>query len=168
MPKNEPLSTITQFKDAWTHERPDLDPTAVATDLRMQLVARHFADSSNSALADFDLEWWEYDVLSALRRIGKPYICAVNSMNDILPLTSGALTHRLNRLVDRKLVTRRGDDDDRRRVLVKLTSKGLRLVNNAATARFQAAESTVDSLSETDRASLDRILDKLLVNTVDQ
>jgi DNA-binding MarR family transcriptional regulator len=141
-----------------------LDSTAVATDLRMQLVALHFADSCNSALADFNLEWWEYDVLSALRRIGKPYICAVNSMNDILPLTSGALTHRLNRLIDRKLVTRRVDDHDGRRVLAKLTSKGVRLVNSAATARFQAAENTVQALSNTDRENLDRILDKLIPN----
>ncbi|MFT4728368.1 MAG: DNA-binding MarR family transcriptional regulator [Granulosicoccus sp.] len=162
MHKNELVGTIAEFKNAWTQERPDLDPTAVATDLRMQLVARHFANSSNSALSDFDLEWWEYDVLSALRRIGKPYVCAANSINDILPLTSGALTHRLNRLVDRKLVTRRGDDHDRRRVLVKLTSKGLSLVNSAAKARFQAAENTVQALSNTDRANLDRILDKLL------
>ena len=166
MQNSDLISTISDFQNSWVQERPDLDPAAVATDLRMQLVARHFADSSNSALSGFDLEWWEYDMLSALRRIGKPYECAVNSMNDILPLTSGALTHRLNRLVERKLVTRRGDEDDRRRVLVKLTSKGLRLVNHAATARFQAAENTVDRLSDTERASLDRILNKLLPNAV--
>lgn len=162
MKNRELISTISDFKNAWTEERPDLDPAAVATDLRMQLVARHFVDSSNSALADFDLEWWEYDMLSALRRIGKPYVCAVNSISDILPITSGALTHRLNRLVERELVTRQGDDDDRRRVMVKLTSKGLRLVNRAATARFQAAENTVESLSGSERSNLDRILDKLL------
>ncbi len=162
MPKNELVRTISEFESAWAHERPDLNPAAVATDLRMQLVARHFLDSSNSALANFDLEWWEYDVISALRRMGRPYECAVNSMNDILPLSSGALTHRLNRLVARKLVTRRTDDNDRRRVLVKLTAKGLVLVDNAATARFDAAQSTVNTLSEREWTSLNRILEKLL------
>lgn len=162
MSNSEQLTTISEFKNTWAHERPDLDPAAVATDLRMQLVARHFADSSSSALSEFDLEWWEYDMLSALRRVGSPFICAVNSLNDILPLTSGALTHRLNRLVERKLVTRQNDKADRRRVLVRLTPKGLGLVDSAATARFDAAENAVDSLSKTERSSLDRLLDKLL------
>lgn len=158
----EQLTTISEFKKTWAHERPDLDPAAVATDLRMQLVARYFADSSSTALSDFDLEWCEYDMLSALRRVGSPYKCTVSSLNDILPLTSGALTHRLNLLVGRKLVTRQNDEADRRRVLVKLTPKGLRLVETAATARFQAAQSVVDILSGSEKKSLDLLLDKLI------
>ena len=154
--------TIDIFEDCWVAERPDLDPEAVSTDLRLQLAALRFSQNSTAALTEFDLEWWEYDVLSALRRQGQPYECAVNEISDILPLSSGALTNRLDRLVKRQLVSRKNDTEDRRRVLVRLTSKGFALADQAATKRFAAAAKSLDRLTESEWNTLDTLLDKLI------
>lgn len=153
---------ISDFENDWSLERPDLDPAGVSLDMRVQCVAHHFSEATSEALAAFDLEWWEYDVLSELRRLGKPYERSVNEINDILPLSSGARTHRLNRLVQRQLVTRRNDDIDRRRVMVRLTEAGFRLVDEAATARFSAAGNAANGLSNAEKARLNTLLNKLL------
>jgi len=156
---------ISHFEADWSAQRPDLDPTGVSMDMRIQMVALHFYKLASEALLEFDLEWWEYDVLSELRRIGKPYESAVNDLSDILPLSSGARTHRLNRLVERKLVNRRHDDVDRRRVLVKLSTAGFRLVDNAATARFSAADEAMNVLSKTEKNRMNTMLNKILTES---
>lgn len=134
--------------------------------MRVQMVANHFCKLASEALLEFELEWWEYDVLSELRRIGKPYESSVNELSDILPLTSGARTHRLNRLVERELVTRRQDEIDRRRVLVKLSKAGFNLVDQAATSRFSAAERAINVLSRSEKNRLNTMLNKILTESL--
>lgn len=158
---------IISFEKSWAQQRPDLDPSAVATELRVQQLARRHSELSASALTGFGLEWWAYDVLSELRRIGSPYECPVNQLSRIIPLTSGALTHRLDGLVARKLVTRGSDSHDRRKVLIKLTAAGKKLVDKAATARFDAAEKAFQPLSAAERTKLNTLFDKLLSSPVD-
>ena len=166
MSDNNALNIIQVFEKSWINQRPDLDPSSVSIDMRMQLAARKFLDTSNLALAEYDLEWWEYDVLSALRRAGEPYESPVNKLSDILPLTSGALTNRINQLLARKLVTRRNDSKDRRRVMVRLSASGKKLVDAAATARFEAANDTANVLSNVEQTQLNGLLDKLIADKI--
>ena len=161
MSKNTP-DEIVAFEDDWSEQRPDLDPSAVATELRLQQLSRRNWERNVDALATLDLEWWAYDLLSELRRLGPPYQCPVNQLSKIIPLTSGALTHRLDGLVERKLVSRGSDANDRRKVLIKLTAVGRKLVDKAATARFEAAEEAFEPLTKTERKKLNTLFDKLL------
>jgi DNA-binding MarR family transcriptional regulator len=55
-------------------------------------------------------------------------------------------------------VRRLGDKDDRRRVLVQLTKKGLNLIEGATEARFESAMDALDSLSANQRESLSNLL----------
>lgn len=159
-------AVISNFQSSWSQQRSDLDTTSVATELRLQLLARRHSELNASVLLEFGLEWWAYDVLSELRRIGAPYECPVNQLSKIIPLTSGALTHRLDGLVERKLVSRGTDKHDRRKVLIKLTASGKKLVDRAATARFKASESALEVLSDAERRKLDSLFDKLLASPV--
>ena len=162
MKKTLHLPIMDSFESDWVDQRPDLDSSAVVTDMRLQLAARQCLESSNSSLAEFNLEWWEYDVLSSLRRVGPPYESPVNGINDILPITSGALTNRLNRLMERQLITRRHDTNDRRKVLVSLSTKGLNLINVAVSARFDAANTATSTLNKREQKQLDKLLNKLI------
>ena len=56
-------------------------------------------------------------------------------------LTSGAMTHRLDRLETSGWIERRPDPDDRRGVKVHLTKSGRDLVDRAIEARFEEAPS---------------------------
>lgn len=145
----------------WATERPDLDSGAMGIALRIQTLAKTLAGQVTKELSALDLEWWEYDVLSILRRQGEPYRMAAMEITKNTILSPGAMTNRIDRLLGRELVERIEDPYDRRRVLVQLSRKGLSLVNRATEARFASAESASKSLTEAQRKTLGQLLRKM-------
>ena len=57
----------------WSAERPELDCSGLDVVARVQAVAKALRRSEDEALEALALKMWEYDVLSALRRQGRPY-----------------------------------------------------------------------------------------------
>ncbi len=149
---------IDELQRDWSQQRPDLDPEPMGVVLRIQALAKILGDQTASRLQEFDLQWWQYDVLSTLRRQGDPFVLAATELADCSMLTSGAMTNRIDRLEKEKLVRRLKDDEDRRRVLVQLTQKGLKLIEGATEARFEAAMDALEGLSSRQRESLSNLL----------
>jgi len=154
---------IDDLQSDWQVERPDLDANAMGVVLRIQTLAKMLGEQASHCLRDYDLQWWQYDVLSALRRQGKPYRMAATELADATRLTSGAMTNRIDRLEESGLVRRVKDPGDRRRVLVELSRKGLRLVEEATEARFQAATEALRDLDQRKRAQLSNLLRLVLL-----
>ena len=150
--------TIDQVQDDWSEQRPDLDPEPMGVVLRIQALARILGDQAAERLQEFELQWWQYDVLSALRRQGEPYRMAASELADSAFLTTGAMTNRIDRLEDLGLVRRRNDARDGRKVLVELTPGGLRLIDDAAEARFGVAMDALDTLNARQRETLSNLL----------
>lgn len=151
--------------DDWSEERPDLSTKALGIVLRIQVLDKILADRLQGVLGGFGLEWWEYDVLSSLRRQGEPWRLTASEIAESSMLSPGALTNRIDRLMARGLVERMEDPADRRRVLVGLTGKGLHLIEGAIAARFRCAEECVEQLSPLEMEQLDRLLHRLLCQT---
>jgi len=156
--------TIDQLQDDWNEQRPDLDPEPMGVVLRIQALARILGDQTAERLQEFELQWWQYDVLSALRRQGKPYRMAASELADATSLTTGAMTNRIDRLEELGLVHRQSDARDGRRLLVELTSRGLRLIDDAAEARFGVAMDALDTLDTRQRETLSNLL-RLVLTT---
>lgn len=152
----------------WAEERPDLDSGAMEVALRIQTLAKTLAAQVTEELSSLDLEWWEYDVLSILRRQGKPFRLAAMEITKNTMLSPGAMTNRIDRLQDRELVERIEDATDRRRVLVQLTRKGHLLVDHATEARFASAESAANGLTKAERKTLGQLLRKVGVSCADR
>jgi DNA-binding MarR family transcriptional regulator len=150
--------TIDELQADWSEQRPDLDPEPMGVVLRIQALAKILGDRAAARLQEYDLQWWQYDVLSTLRRQGEPFTLAATELADITMLTSGAMTNRIDRLEEEGLVRRRKDAEDRRKVLVELTPKGLKLIDSAAEARFEAAMDALDNLSPHQRVALSDLL----------
>ncbi len=68
-----PSDEVDRIVDAWARERPDLDFSPLQVLSRVGRLARHLERARRTAFAASDLELWEFDVLSALRRAGAPY-----------------------------------------------------------------------------------------------
>lgn len=149
---------IDELQSDWSRQRPDLDPEPMGVVLRIQALAKILADQTAERLQLFDLQWWQYDVLSALRRKGEPFIMATTELADSVMLTSGAMTNRIDRLEEDQLVRRVRDDNDLRRVLVQLTKKGLTLIEGATEARFESAMEALGSLDKQQRELLSDLL----------
>lgn len=154
---------IDDLQADWNEERPDLDSEAMGVVLRIQALDKLLGDQVAERLQDFGLQWWQYDVLSALRRQGKPYRMAATELAEASRLTSGAMTNRIDRLEQEGLVRRSHDPADRRRVLVALTRKGRERVDDATRARFEIAATAVSGLDRNSRRQLSRLLRTLLL-----
>jgi DNA-binding MarR family transcriptional regulator len=151
----------------WATERPDLHLGALGIALRLQLIAKLLSDQVTKELADAALEWWEYDVISALRRQGQPFRMAATEIAQSTRLSPGAMTNRIDRLQKKALVKRVEDETDRRRVLVELTQKGLKAIDQATEARFACADQALRHLGSNEREGLDALLRKLVRSNSD-
>jgi MarR family transcriptional repressor of emrRAB len=72
-----------------------------------------------------------------------------------------------NTLVERGLITRGGSDDDRRRVVIRITAAGKRLVLKMLPPLFPRLDAMFSGFSETDKKNLSRLLRKL-ADSLDQ
>lgn len=154
---------IDDLQDDWSLQRPDLDTGAMGIVLRIQALEKILGDQAAERLQAFDLHWWQYDVLSALRRQGPPYRLAATELAEAGMLTSGAMTNRIDRLEQKGLVRRLHDPQDRRRVLVQLTAAGIERVDLATRARFETASAAVACLGARQRQQLSSLLRRLLL-----
>jgi DNA-binding MarR family transcriptional regulator len=157
--------SIERYVEEWSEERPDLDATPLTIVGRISLLANTFSQHTREALRPFRLELWQYDVLAALRRQGEPYELPPTTLAKLGMLTTGAMTNRIDRLEERGLVQRRPDPGDRRSLHVRLTKKGVDLMDRAISARIDSAARSLSSLSDRDSQTLERLLKKLVLSS---
>lgn len=147
----------------WEAEGAELDKDALGNVLRIQALARVLAEQTEQTLVRHGLNWVQYDVLSCLRRQGKPFTLTVSALAQASSLSNGAMTTRIDGLVSTGYVARCRSDQDRRQVLVSLTKTGKVLVENAAKSRFEEAVSSQKALDAGERQQLASLLRQWLV-----
>lgn len=153
---------VDRLVDAWRRERPDLDVSAMQVLSRVTRLARHLDLARRQAFAAHDVEAWEFDVLSALRRAGPPYTLSPGRLLYETMVTSGTMTNRVDRLADKHLVERLPDPADRRGVLVRLTDTGRQRVDAALEALLVREHTLLAELPEHERATLADLLRALV------
>jgi len=158
MPSNDEVDRIV---DAWVRERPDLDFAPLQVLSRVARLARHLDRARRAAFAASELESWEFDVLSALRRAGSPYTLSPKALLQQTLVSSGTMTNRIDRLVDRELVERRADPGDGRGILVVMTTLGRERVDTAIGELVTGEAELLDALSIGDQEKLAGLLRKL-------
>src|SRR5436309_10442663 len=122
----EPLlrDEVDDLVAAWRAQRPDLDVEPMQVLSRISRLARHLDIARRGAFAEHELESWEFDVLSALRRQGPPFQLTPGALLRATLVTSGTMTNRIDRLMRKELVRREPDPRVKRGVFVTLTEQG--------------------------------------------
>ncbi|RKT87696.1 DNA-binding transcriptional regulator, MarR family [Saccharopolyspora antimicrobica] len=113
----------------WREERPDLDFTPIGVVGRIMRLSRLWDKEIKDFLAGHDLEPGEFDILSTLRRSGEPYALTAGTFLKESLVTTGAITLRVDRMEKKGLVSRVRDDVDRRSVKIRLTERGLEVID---------------------------------------
>lgn len=152
---------VDRIVEAWITQRPDLDFSPLEVLSRVDRLSRHLDRARREAFRRSDLEPWEWDVLSALRRTGEPYQLSPKQLLQQTLVSSGTMTNRIDRLVGRRLVRREGDPADGRSVLVTLTDEGKTRVDAAITRLVDAEAVLLGVLARADRERLAGLLRKL-------
>ena len=158
MPASDEVDRIV---DAWSREREDLDFSPLQVLSRVGRLARHLERARRTAFAASDLELWEFDVLSALRRAGSPYQLSPKALLQQTLVSSGTMTNRIDRLVARTLVERRTDPNDGRGILVVMTEEGRERVDAAISTLLEAESELLDRLPKAEQERLSALLRKL-------
>jgi DNA-binding MarR family transcriptional regulator len=147
---------------AWARERPDLDVRPLEVLSRVTRLARHLDRARRTAFAAHGLEVWEFDVLAALRRAGRPYVLSPGALLAQTMVTSGTMTNRVDRLESRGLVQRMPDPADRRGVRVRLTPRGKDRVDAALSDLLDRERSLLSGLPSDRQQDLSGLLRALV------
>ena len=152
---------VDRIVDAWGSQRPDLDFSPLEVLSRVDRLSRHLDRARRDAFRRSDLEPWEWDVLSALRRAGEPYQLSPKQLLQQTLVSSGTMTNRIDRLVGRRLRQREGEPAPRPKVVVYQTDEGRTRVDAAITRLVDAEAVLLAVLSRADRERLAGLLRKL-------
>ncbi|MER8806238.1 MarR family winged helix-turn-helix transcriptional regulator [Mesorhizobium australicum] len=149
--------------EQWQRERPDLDVSPMAVIGRLNEVSSLIArDRLAPLFARFGLQAGEFDVLATLRRSGSPYALTPTALYEATMVTSGAMTNRLDRLEKAGLILRAPHPNDRRGTVVRLTEKGLALIDEAVAAHVANEHQILSGLTLAERETLSQLLEKLI------
>jgi DNA-binding MarR family transcriptional regulator len=159
--------SVDRIVAAWRARDPQLDSSTLEVIGRLLLCATYFDRAARTVLQQFELSVADFDVLNTLRRVGnrsgsKPTDLARSSL-----VTTGAMTARLDRLEQAGLITRAPDPDDRRGVLVRLTSQGDKIGKQALQELIAANELFLEPLGHDQRDAVAAALRQLLLQHED-
>ncbi|MGF3056735.1 MarR family winged helix-turn-helix transcriptional regulator [Microbacterium sp. YY-01] len=149
---------VDRIVGAWRTQRPDLDFSPLEVLSRVDRLSRHLDRARRDVFHRSDLESWEWDVLSALRRAGDPFQLSPKQLLQQTMVSSGTMTNRIDRLVGRRFVRREADPQDGRSVLVTLTEDGKTRVDAAITRLVDVESDLLEGLPDADRDRLAGLL----------
>jgi DNA-binding MarR family transcriptional regulator len=161
-----PADTVDRVIAQWNQVRPDVDSTPVGVVARISRLSRLIDKRLAQSFARFGIENWMYDVLATLRRSGAPYEMTAGDLVGRTMVTTGAITHRIDRLEERGFVERAGVED-RRKVMVRLTASGRELVDEVVVHHMATERDILAVLSPRQREELANLLRTVLTSLGD-
>ncbi|AFZ58785.1 MarR family transcriptional regulator [Anabaena cylindrica FACHB-243] len=149
--------------EEWQQEVPQLDTSALGISGRILRIARLLEKHRESILVEYGLNVWSFDVLATLRRQGQPFCLKPTELYNLLMLSSGAMTNRIDRLEQDGIVTRVRDAEDRRSVMVQLTPKGIQLADTVMPILFEKEKQLLSQFTADELQLFIPMLRKLLL-----
>src|SRR5262249_44981239 len=117
-------------------------------------LSRHAKRSIEAAAMCFS----DFAILEALLHKGPQ---TVSELGHRIDLTSGSMTTAIDRLEQRRLVSRSDHPTDRRTWVIHLTSEGGALIKKVFAEHVEAMEQAMRGISKTERATLTVLLKRL-------
>lgn len=154
--------TVAHELSKWRTEAPHIDHAALALMMHFTQIGRYVLTSSERAAACVGLSLADVMLLGALRRLGPPYESTPTQLSRTLWITLPGMTKRLGRLEALGLLKRRGDEDDRRSVRLRLTAKGLASLRDLVAHHQPPEYHALQQLAADEREQLSVLLPKLL------
>lgn len=157
--------SIDQFFEEWKHQEMG---SLVGKAEKLQFIYRIMRINKimgkrlSASMAKMGLTPSQFEALAALRRKHPDSLCAQDLM-DASFLTSGSVTAMINQLLKMGLIEREQSAEDKRRVQIRLTKKGMKAIDSALRDRLEDNLGIAEKLSEKDRSSLNQLMRKFLI-----
>ncbi len=111
-----------------------------------------------------DLTGVQYTVLISIAHLGAEKPVGVKEIATHLGLSGAFVTIVTGQLIDLDLVDKRPNRRDRRRVALRVTDRGLKLLADLAPAQSEVNDRLFEPLSAEEFATLSRLVDKLVTS----
>ncbi|MEO6509365.1 MAG: MarR family transcriptional regulator [Nocardioides sp.] len=158
---------VERIAEQWAAERPDLDVGPMLVVGRLHRAADLLDQELRTVFAQAGLGNGDFDVLASLRRAGPPYRLTPTELAGTTMVTSGAVTKRVDRLVQQGLVERTVSETDGRGRVIALTKKGRDVQERLHPLHLANEERLLSALDGDERRQLGGLLSKLLVSLED-
>jgi DNA-binding MarR family transcriptional regulator len=148
----------------WAKQMPKLNTNPMALTARLQQVNKEVTDELNATFKRYKLSDAGFDVLATLLRAGPPHSLSPGQLLEEMLITSGTMTTRIDKLEKKGLVKRKSKKEDKRKVGVALTKKGLKLIQEVILAHVKTQEKIVAVFNQQEQQTLVALLQKYLAN----
>ena len=122
--------------------------------------ASWFSQQSAGILKPFNISWQQFNILRILRGM-HPEPASIKLLADRMIDKMSNASRLVEKLKQKGLVERHSCDQDRRRVDVIITTKGLDLLEEVSRLMDQGLELNMAGITQEEAQELNRILDKL-------
>lgn len=168
IPEVEHGDYLDQLIAQWGRERPAVDVGPMGVIGRISRLSRLLERQIEEVFAEHGLQGGRFDVLAALVRAGEPNRLTPTQLYNSLLVSSGAITNRIDRLVQEGLVKRGADTNDRRSMPVQLTTEGRKRLDEALLAHSENEQRLIAALAPDERELLAGVLRRWLIALGDQ
>ena len=161
-PGRVPRDDVDEIQAAWERELPGVPVDSIGVITRIWRIGKLLDEDRRATMGRLGMDPPTRDLLSTLRRAGRPYALTPSEIARRTHVTDGAVSQRVARAEAAGLVRRRPQEHDRRSVVVELTAAGRRLVDRTVEDLLAHEEALVGSLSPSQRDALADLLRRLL------
>ena len=151
-------------QEQWASVAPDIDTRGMALFGRMRQIYAGVRPQIEEIFARYGIDGGDADVLFTLYRSGAPFRLRPTELYRWLMVSSGGITHRLNRLQKAGLIERIAEPQDKRSLLVSLTTEGQRVAREAFAEDMALESQRLEVLTEDEQQRLSALLRKLLLS----
>lgn len=145
----------------------EIDPEVEGVVDRISTIERYVAKAFDETLRGRGLSHGEYRLLLQLA-VAPSGRRSAGELSRALMLSTGGMTNRLDRLETAELIRRVPDPDDRRGVLIELSSAGATLIDQAVGEEAHREIGLFAALSSKELVQLNGLLRKVLASLEDR
>jgi DNA-binding MarR family transcriptional regulator len=153
---------IDRFLETALRIFPSLDPETEAAVDRMVKLTKHLDRVTERTVGRFGLNTGEFKVLLKLVQVPDQRLTA-GALSEMLSLSTGAMTNRLDRLEEAGFAIRERDPNDRRTVVVTLTPQGREVLDKAVGAQADEERHLLSALKPDELHRMNALLRKLML-----
>jgi DNA-binding MarR family transcriptional regulator len=154
---------VERWRDHWVLDAPFDDDTE-AIFVRMGRILRHLKSVKEQAARQVGLRDFEYDTLHHLMVRETPGTASPTALAEDLGMSPAGMTGRLDTLEKAGWIRRAAIPDDRRRVVVEITTAGTTIWREAMALRGRAEHELASPLATSDRATLAELLRRMTLH----
>ncbi len=153
VPSNQVLQTLSQRYN-------ELEPSAISSALTLLKVAAELQGALNQHFARYNLSQGRFVVLIMLYTASEAEMYC-SDIADSIGVSRATITGLLDGLEREGLIKRADDREDRRRIMVRLTANGRRLLERILPDHFRKIAGMMSNLSENERRKMMELLGRV-------